>query len=105
MEKEQNGLWKAGVCVGDIPTSMMKRFLGLSLREEAAWKQIEAISESRIKLFGELDREFNLKDWIYYIDNIKGGIVLERHKTRREIELQEVHEVLIENSEGKKEVI
>lgn len=91
---------KAGDSVGLLPRVMQKRFLDYSLREDAAWRQIEAITENRIKIFCEIDRELNLEDWVYSINSHTGKVVLERHKTMQERELMDVQRELIENGEG-----
>ena len=90
---------KAGDTVGDIPKSMQKRFLDYNLRRGAAWRQIETLGKEEIKLFSEIDREFDLEAWMYSIDNVTGKIVLERHKTMQETELIKAERELIENGE------
>jgi hypothetical protein len=92
---------KAGDTVGYIPRLMQKRFLNYNIRERAAWKEIEAIGREAMKLFSELDREFNLEGWVYSIDNIAGKIELERHKTMQELKAIEAQRELIENGEEK----
>ena len=91
---------KTGDVIGCIPRSMLKQFLNYEIRRAAAWRQIEALSKEEIKLFGELDRTFDLRDWTYSIDNRTGKIILERHKTMQELELTKVERELIENGEG-----
>lgn len=91
--------WKLGDTVGRIPRLMLKRFLDYNLRRGAAWRQIETLGKEEIKLFGEIDREFNLEAWLYSVDNVTGKIVLERHKTMQETELIEAERELMENGE------
>ena len=88
---------KPGGTVGYIPRSMQKQFLNCSIREGAAWKEIEAIAKEGLKLFSEIDREFELADWVYSIDNVTGKIELQRHKTTQELELAKSQRELIEN--------
>ena len=92
---------KAGDAIGYIPQSMQKQFLNFSIRRTAAWRQIEAIGKEEIKLFGESDRELNLEEWLYDIDNAKGAIILKRRKTMQEQKLEGVERELIETSNVK----
>jgi hypothetical protein len=91
---------KAGDTVGYIPRVMQKRFLDYNLRKGAAWRQIKTLAEEELKLFYEIDRVFDLGDWVYSVDAVLGKIILERHKTMQEQELIEAQRVLIENAVG-----
>lgn len=91
---------KAGDIVGYLPRSVQKRFLDCTILSAAAWRQIEKVGKEEIKLFGELDREFDLEKWVYTINNVTGQVILERHKTMQEQEVAETQRELIENGEG-----
>lgn len=91
---------KAGDLVGYLPRSMQKRFLDCTILSAAAWRQIEKLGKEERKLFGEIDREFDLGNWVYTINNVTGEVILERHKTMQEREVAETQRGLIENGEG-----
>ena len=91
--------WRAGFVVGRISKTTQTRFLNLGIRENRAWAEIERIGKEYIKMFDEMDREFALSNWVYKINNMSSELVLERHKTDREIELAKVERKLMANEE------
>ena len=91
---------RAGDCIGYISRSIQTQFLNYSIRRAAAWRQIEALGKEEIKMFGELNREFDLNEWVYHLDTASGKIILERQRTMQEQELGEAERALLENSEG-----
>jgi hypothetical protein len=86
---------KVGDSVGVLPMSTQRQFLKYNMQIAAAWDAIEAYNTKIIKLLFEIGDTYELRTWVFHIDNATGKIILERQKTSIEMELADTQRELL----------